>query len=230
MKPTPDTLVQQFLDGALNPIEEAEALRKIAEDPDARSLLRVDGHLQHMLAEEFGRPQAIPPAFTDRVMQGVARVEAAERRTALQTRLQCLWNALLRPRPLTWRPAYAISLIATLLIAVGIWANIPVPTTTETPQTSVATAQEEQSVLVRFVFVDEDASTVAVAGDFNYWEPVELTKHEADGRVVWSGLMAVPPGEHRYMFVLDGEEWVTDPFAPQARDDGFGAPNAILSL
>jgi hypothetical protein len=37
-------------------------------------------------------------------------------------------------------------------------------------------------------------------------------------------------GEHRYMFVKDGEEWVTDPMAPMQREDGFGNKNAVIYL
>ncbi len=238
---SPDILVQQFLDGTLDPEAEADALRRIAEDPQARALLQVEGKLQRWLAEEHRHRHAVPPDFTDRVMQAVdAAAEAPETAPTWQERMRQFVDALFRPRSVELRPAYALP-IALLLLAIPLLLNFPSSDVQEADSTEVASMQtttpieqasmhDDEPVLVRFVFVDEEASSVAVAGDFNYWEPQSLSQQEVDGRTVWSGLMAVPSGEHRYMFVLDGEEWVTDPFAPQARDDVFGAPNAILSL
>jgi hypothetical protein len=37
-------------------------------------------------------------------------------------------------------------------------------------------------------------------------------------------------GEHRYMFIKNGEKWVTDPLAPVQQDDGFGNKNAVIYL
>jgi hypothetical protein len=37
-------------------------------------------------------------------------------------------------------------------------------------------------------------------------------------------------GEHRYMFVKNGENWVTDPLAAIQQDDGFGNKNAVIYL
>jgi len=238
---SPDILVQQFLDGTLDPEAEADALRRIAEDPQARALLQVEGKLQRWLAEEHRHRHAVPPDFTDRVMQAVdAAAEAPETAPTWQERMRQFVDALFRPRSVELRPAYALP-IALLLLAIPLLLNFPSSDVQEADSTEVASMQtttpieqasmhDDEPVLVRFVFVDEEASSVAVAGDFNYWEPQSLRRQEVDGRTVWSGLMAVSSGEHRYMFVLDGEEWVTDPFAPQARDDAFGAPNAILSL
>jgi len=76
---SPDILVQQFLDGTLDPEAEADALRRIAEDPQARALLQVEGKLQRWLAEEHRHRHAVPPDFTDRVMHAVdAAAEAPE--------------------------------------------------------------------------------------------------------------------------------------------------------
>lgn len=237
---SPDLLVQQFLDGTLDSRAEADALRRIAEDPDARALLRVEGKLQRWLAEEHRHRHAVPPGFTDRVMRAVDAADAPETAPTWQQRMGEIVDALFQPRSVEWRPAYALPLVL-LLVAIPLLLPFASSDLQEVDSTDEATTQaatpveqasmhDDEPVLVRFVFVDEDASSVAVAGDFNYWEPQPLNRQEVDGRTVWSGLMAVSSGEHRYMFVLDGEEWVTDPFAPQARDDVFGAPNAILSL
>lgn len=237
---SPDLLVQHFLDGTLDSRSEADALRRIAEDPDARAMLRVEGKLQRWLSEEHRQRHTVPPGFTDRVMQAVDAAEAPETGPTWQQRIGQVVDALFRPRSVALRPAYALPVVL-LLIAIPLLLNFPPSDGQEAGSTDVgamqtttpieqASVHDDAPVLVRFVFATEEASSVAVAGDFNYWEPKSLSRQEVDGRTVWSGLMAVPSGEHRYMFVLDGQEWVTDPFAPQARDDAFGEPNAILSL
>jgi 1,4-alpha-glucan branching enzyme len=72
------------------------------------------------------------------------------------------------------------------------------------------------------------ARTVTVAGDFNGWQPEGLPLVQRDG--VWTIDLALPPGVYEYMFVVDGQQWVTDPLARTTRDDGYGGANAILDL
>ena len=42
--------------------------------------------------------------------------------------------------------------------------------------------------------------------------------------------MPIQPGVHKYMFVIDGTEWVTDPDAERYAEDGFGNRNAVLAV
>jgi 1,4-alpha-glucan branching enzyme len=46
---------------------------------------------------------------------------------------------------------------------------------------------------------------------------------------VWTILVPLPPGVHDYSFIVDGERWVPDPYAPQV-DDGFGGVNSRLTV
>lgn len=266
MKTAPDELVMRFLDGELTGPAEREALLRIAEDPDARALLRLDAGLRGAFG---GRPAGlgVPAGFTDRVM---AAVEARHGPSEARAReagdaaagaaaagggperggdgLTRLLDGLTRPRTLTWRPAQALAGLAVaaavaLLLVVGPGsfdptggapAGVPTAAGDAAGEASLAAssgaADRRDTVLVRFVFASDEAESVAVAGDFSRWEPIPLSLRRHDGRPVWSGLVAVPRGEHRYMFVVDGTEWVTDPLATAVRDDGFGNHNAILSL
>jgi 1,4-alpha-glucan branching enzyme len=54
-----------------------------------------------------------------------------------------------------------------------------------------------------------------------------LTKQENG---VWTVSIPLKPGEHSYMFVVDGKAWVTDPKAETYRDDGFGNKNAVMRV
>lgn len=102
--------------------------------------------------------------------------------------------------------------------------------TAEAPLATQVVAEEAGSVWIRFVFIDPEAEQLAVAGDFTGWEPMTLTREQVGDRQVWTGMIQVPRGEHHYMFIRNGEEWVTDPFAEITRDDGFGNENAVLYL
>ena len=42
--------------------------------------------------------------------------------------------------------------------------------------------------------------------------------------------MRLPRGRHQYMFVVDDQEWQTDPRADVRVDDGFGNQNAVVFL
>ncbi len=174
-------------------------------------------------------------------------VPETARNSGVLSRLRGWWG---RPRTLVWRPAHALAAAAVVVLATLGAATLldltvdsragsgteaggadgPLATRAEGLEGTRVSGTAGDTVLVRFVFEEPSAQTVAVAGDFSRWEPIELQPRWRDGRRVWTGVVAVPRGEHRYMFVVDGSEWVTDPLAPAVGDDGFGGRNAILSL
>jgi len=73
-----------------------------------------------------------------------------------------------------------------------------------------------------------DLKSVAVAGSFNGWDPTAAPMTLEQG--IWTILLLLPPGDHEYMFVEDGDSWVTDPRAPATRQDGFGGANGLLAV
>jgi len=84
-------------------------------------------------------------------------------------------------------------------------------------------------VYVQFVLEAPGARSVAVAGDFTGWDASQPLE-DPDGDGVWTGRVAVRPGVHSYMFVIDGSKWVTDPHAKRYTADGFGNRNAVLAV
>jgi hypothetical protein len=72
--------------------------------------------------------------------------------------------------------------------------------------------------------------TVAIAGDFNSWNPGDNLLEDPDGDGIWTGTLKLKPGRYEYMFVLDGKNWVPDPNALRYVKDGFGNKNAILEI
>jgi len=87
----------------------------------------------------------------------------------------------------------------------------------------------DDRVYVQFVISAPDARTVALAGDFNEWDP-SIQLDDLDGDGLWSGRVALEPGVHEYMFVIDGSEWRPDPNAISYSDDGFGQRNSVLAV
>ncbi len=84
-------------------------------------------------------------------------------------------------------------------------------------------------ILVQFSLEAPGATTVAVAGDFSGWAS-DFVLEDADGDGIWTGRIPITPGLHKYMFVIDGTDWVTDPGAQRYADDGFGNRNAVLAV
>lgn len=82
---------------------------------------------------------------------------------------------------------------------------------------------------VRFSFYAPSAASVSVAGNFNRWDPRinELAGPDKDG--VWNIVLPLPPDRYEYRFVVNGKDWVLDPFSPSV-DDGFGERNSVFIL
>ncbi len=77
---------------------------------------------------------------------------------------------------------------------------------------------------------DNKTHTVAIAGDFNNWDPQANLLEDSEGDGVWAGTLKLEPGRYEYMFVMDGEKWLPDPNALRYVKDGFGNKNAILEI
>jgi len=83
---------------------------------------------------------------------------------------------------------------------------------------------------VQFGFVAPHASSVALVGDFNNWDPKATPLRAASTGGVWSVEVPVQPGRHLYAFVVDGTVWRPDPAAPKATGEDFGEPNSALTV
>jgi hypothetical protein len=71
-----------------------------------------------------------------------------------------------------------------------------------------------------------DARRVEIGGDFNKWQ---LSPAIRASNGVWYVDLALPPGEYRYAFRIDGKEWRV-PEGVAAADDEFGGKTAWLTV
>ena len=178
-----------------------------AERAEAEAWQRLTGELK---ADE---PKQAPPWMENAVMNELALANAPK---------ESVFDWLLRPRTIRLSPftGLAIAAAATVLVVF-----LPDDTPVITAPAPVAAAE----ILVEFSLEAPGATTVAVAGDFSGWES-NFVLEDADGDGVWTGRIPVTPGLHKYMFVVDGTDWVTDPRAQRYSDDGFGNRNAVLAV
>jgi len=130
------------------------------------------------------------------------------------------------PHPVRIRPLIGLAAAA----AIGALFFIPRGgTQVQDPLAATTTMVGEQPVYVQFQLEAPDAVSVAVAGDFNDWVPeVELADPDGDG--IWSGRLLMSPGVHKYMFVVNGTDWMPDPLSEQYVEDGFGNRNSVLAI
>lgn len=216
-----EQLAQRFVDDELAPAERLELLELLARDDLLASRLRA---LERVAAAARAVPPVpTPPGLVQRVID---RLPPPNR--------FALWReALLRPRDLRWTPAQAFALaLALVALAVVVRPLGILPDRRSDPALPTAPARvdrPEPSVLVRFVLSHTKAGSVAVAGDFNGWNP-DRTRLKPVGGGTWAVTVPLRPGRYRYLYVVDGVEWVPDPSAGETAEDGFGAFNSVLDV
>jgi serine protease AprX len=84
--------------------------------------------------------------------------------------------------------------------------------------------------LLLFFYHDDAARSVALASDFNNWEPSRAPLVKADDGV-WRVALNLPPsGRYRYKFFVDGGRWTDDPANGLKEHDGFGDLNSLIFI
>lgn len=232
-----NTLLRQYLDGELSVEEERKALLMIAEDPEMHAIFKLEQKLKTSFSGRGSADESVvPEGFTDQLMHKIEEQEAPSSESTVFKDLKNWAKSLWVPRTIQLRPVYGAAFALALLVGVAFsFYGSPERQQQRVMDTSQSVQQVAQrsgsdQVWVRFVYIDKEAESIEVAGDFNDWTPVPLTKKEVNGEQVWTGLVSMKRGEHRYMFVKDGEKWLTDPMAPVHREDGFGNKNAVIYL
>ena len=97
------------------------------------------------------------------------------------------------------------------------------PPQTAAPQWAPLVPQQRgDSLVVQFRM--PDARSVAIAGDWNAWQPVQLRPLGED---VWEGALALPRGLYHFNLQVDGSDWVV-PNGVATVPDGMGGMVAVL--
>ena len=216
-----ERLVQRFLDQDLSPEERVHFIARLGRDEGLRRHVM---ELEQLALDASRLPRAaVPAGFVERVLHRAAPVRPtpipAWRRAA---------SAFVAPRTLRWNMASAAAVL--LALTAGALAMVMTRAPAANPASALTAADPpNQTVLVRLVVVLPDAGTVEVAGDFNGWDPSRTPLTPAASGA-WTVTLPLQPGRYEYMFVVNGQQWVADPFAVEQNDDGFGSQNAVLDV
>ena len=221
---TPDweLRVQQFLDQELSPEQRLQFIVRLGRDEALRQ--RVIELEQLVLNASRLEPPAVPEGFAARVMERTGDARPLWRRAA---------DVMRAPREYRWNVATAAAsacLLAVVVAAMTYFGPLerrPAPGPADASPSVDQGTRSPSAVLVRLVIVKAGARTVQVAGDFNGWKPTPLSE-VSDG--AWAITLPIEPGRYEYMFVVDGEQWISDPFAAEQTEDGFGSRNAVLDV
>jgi Glycogen recognition site of AMP-activated protein kinase len=204
--------IDQYVEGTLDrdgldPSERADADAVVRAISDTRAFIGA-------------RPA---PDVTAAVMQRVKHGphdDLVRRAGVVAGLLRLLWT----PREISIRPVYAVA-TAGAVLAVALLV-MPRGLDTQTSALRTATATVDPRLFVQFR-LQTDAMSVRLAGSFTNWEPAYELHQMAPG--VWTITVPLPQGVHDYAFVVDGQRWVADPYAPGI-NDGFGGTNSRLTL
>jgi len=84
--------------------------------------------------------------------------------------------------------------------------------------------------MIRFFYIDPTIKNEAfeVAGDFNNWTPEHYFSFSRNDTIFID--IPLKPGMYNYKFVLNGEKWIADPYAPEYLIDPYGGRNSVVRV
>ena len=103
----------------------------------------------------------------------------------------------------------------------GSAATAPLPSSAGVPEFEIVRVAGDA---VRLTLPVSEATTVAIAGDWNDWAPAPMER-TADLR--WTVTLPLAAGTHRFALVVDGGRWMVPPGVTRLPDD-FGGEYGLL--
>jgi serine protease AprX len=83
---------------------------------------------------------------------------------------------------------------------------------------------------LEFIYHNDAAESVALAGDFNEWSTSATPCRRNDDAVWTAQIDLLPPGRYRYKLVVNGARWIEDPANAMKEPDEYGGFNSILHI
>ena len=112
-----------------------------------------------------------------------------------------------------WRPA--------AIFASGLAAALVLFFFTQPPK-------EQLSAAHRFVIYQPGVEQVEITGSFTDWRTLPMNR--AGTSDYWEITIDVPAGEHRFSYILEGDQRLADPTVLTREKDDFGGENSILEV
>ncbi len=148
-----------------------------------------------------------PEGFAERVMESLPEWS----KPTLRDRMADFW-----PTHGRWIAPSCAGAAAMLLVVFGL-GRMELPA-------------EARQVTFHFELHAPGADQVELLGTFNHWRPGDIVLNGPDASGHWTAEVALPPGRHEYIFLVDGERWLADPKAATHRPDGFGRVNTVIKV
>ena len=73
-----------------------------------------------------------------------------------------------------------------------------------------------------------EANKVLLAGDFTDWQTKAIPMQK-NGDGFWTTIVKLPPGEHNYLFMVDGQ-WREDPECSLRVPNPYGGKNMVRQV
>jgi len=219
-----ELLLQRFIDNELSHEEQRQLLEALHDDPALRRQLL---EMERIVADTEQLPRLVPSRESiRRVMEHLEPMREpaalASASPGLTSRLRGFFFA---PHALEWTFARAV-VMACGLVALTWITSVVLLHRPAGPMTQAVSSAP--LVYVRVALLDPEAQSVAIAGDFNGWDP-SRTQLRRTSNGLWTLTIPLKPGRYQYMYQVDGR-WVTDPLASESSPDGFGEENAVLDV
>jgi 1,4-alpha-glucan branching enzyme len=88
--------------------------------------------------------------------------------------------------------------------------------------------KEQLSTAHRFVIYQPGVEQVEITGSFTDWRTLPMNR--AGSSDYWEITIDVPAGEHRFSYILEGDQRLADPTVLTREKDDFGGENSILEV
>ncbi|HCU11068.1 MAG TPA: hypothetical protein DGB72_02970 [Gemmatimonadetes bacterium] len=183
------------------------------------------------VADHLRSPERLDPSFDGRLIDKV-RMEPRSVHPATQGEASW-WRT---QRVVRFSPLGAIALAAgvSMFVALSTVAvGSRVRGRSDEPRAALAVggkpAASDTVNLIRFVFVDSNAQSVELVGDFNEWTKGATQLKPSGAPGVWAVSVALPAGRHEYAFIINGTRWIADPLATKSSDD-FGTESSVIQV
>lgn len=115
-----------------------------------------------------------------------------------------------------------------LLFGLGAAAALFILWFTLTPNPLQGPKSAHLSTSHRFVIYRPDIEKAEISGSFTEWHPLAMQRIGASG--YWEVNIELAGGEHRFAYILDGDQRMADPTVRVREKDDFGGENSILRV
>jgi serine protease AprX len=198
--------------------ERAEALSQLAAAPDVEAALQqhkiVATHYQHVDGTSFAAP-IVTSIVAQMIEANPSLTPGAVKNILISTADRIVTEPVIRQGFGVVNARRAVELAKTEQHALNVVGCKP--------------PRVENGRLL-FVFHDDDAKSVSVAGDFNEWDPfVTPLKRNCSG--LWTTEIIAPrAGRVEYKFIVNGQRWIEDPSNGMKAPDNYGGLNSVLVI